>query len=205
VLASYQRLLQSRPFAMHLTQSAVIAVIGNITAQVLSTGEVTVQPIAEQVILTVGFIAPIVSCWFPLLSSLKLHWTLATAVDQFVFSPIFNIAIFWFISAVFKGGVGISGSEHMTTVCTRRVFWKQCSSSGDIARYDVSLSLYPAAFPTLADYSPVWSTQVSAYYLWLPATVVREVAVPDHLKGLFVNLIAFFWNIIFSIILAASD
>ena len=35
-----------------------------------------------QVLLTVCFIAPVVSMWIPFLGGLRLHWAKATAVDQ---------------------------------------------------------------------------------------------------------------------------
>jgi len=205
LLAQYQNLLMTKPFTMNLVQSGTIAAAGNVTAQLISgDGTVTAQPVIEQLVLCVCFIAPVVGQWFPILGSLRLHWTLATAVDQFLFSPVFNIAIFWFISAFFKGGVTLSARQHGLEVCEQRLFAQSCSTSDAIERYELSLLVTPGSFPALAEYAPVWSTQVNAYYLWLPATVVREAFVPDHLKGLFVNFVSFIWSIIFSFILAAS-
>jgi hypothetical protein len=203
----YQKLLRERPFTMSLVQSGTISALGNLTAQLLSGGGVRAQPVIEQTLLSVTFIAPICSMWFPLLGSFKLHWTLATAVDQFLFSPLFNIAIFVFISAGFKGGITFVSTAYQADaqVCTTKLFFmKECVSISPDDRYDFTLSLRPNQFAPLSSYAPVWSTQVNAYYLWLPATVVREAFVPPHLKGVFVNLVAFVWSIMFSFILAAS-
>ena len=38
-----------------------------------------------------------------------------------------------------------------------------------------------------------------------PATLLREKVVPPHLAGLFNNMVAFIWNIIFAMILASSS
>ena len=86
----YQKLLRERPFTMSLVQSGTISALGNLTAQLLSGGGVRAQPVIEQTLLSVTFIAPICSMWFPLLGSFKLHWILATAVDQFLFSPFLS-------------------------------------------------------------------------------------------------------------------
>ncbi len=190
-----------------LLQSGTIAAAGNVTAQLLSGSAVSSQPVIEQILLTVTFVAPVCSLWFPTLGSLQLHWTLATAVDQFLFSPVFNIAIFLFISAAFKGGVTFTMTAYQADaeVCTTRFFFRQqCVSISADDRVDFTLSVHPNQFAPLSSYAPVWSTQVNAYYLWLPATIVREAFVPGHLKGIFVNLVSFVWSIIFSFILAAS-
>ena len=93
-----------------------------------------------------------------MLISLKLHWVSATALDQFLFSPIFNVLIFFFITAAFKGGLEVHASSGETMSLT--------------------FSIVTSRFPPLLTYEPVHSTQVKAYYLWLPATVVREKHAP---------------------------
>lgn len=201
--ASYNTLLIQRPFTTNLVQSGLIAAAGNVTAQLAQNGTIAVWPLAEQVLLTMGFINPVVQAWFPILGSMGLHWISATAVDQFLFSPLFNIGIFWFMAAFLKGGVGLSAAEHRAQTCTAKIFGPHCTPDDAVERYELSLALYPETFPPLSEYHPVWSTQVNAYYVWLPATLVREAFVPPHLKGIFVNACAFVWNIIFSFILAA--
>lgn len=181
----YQTLLVRRPLTMNIVQSGIIAAAGNITAQLVADGEVSARPMVEQVVLAVVFIAPIVSMWFSVLAHLRLHWVTATIVDQFVFSPVFNITIFWFISAFFQGGIVASPSQRA-------------------GQYDLTLSFIPSAFPSPMAYEPMWATQVKAYYLWLPAGVVRERLVPAHMKALFNNAISFLWSIVFAFVLAAN-
>uniref|UniRef100_A0A7S2J6V3 Uncharacterized protein n=1 Tax=Haptolina brevifila TaxID=156173 RepID=A0A7S2J6V3_9EUKA len=186
----------------NIIQSGVIAAAANITAQLAADGAVASGPLLEQVVLTMTFIAPIVTCWIPILGSLGLHWTLATAVDQFLFSPLFNIAIFWFISAAFKGGIMLSFTQHDQQECTKGFFSRRECVTTVVDRYEVSLTMHPGMFAAVSEYSPIWATQMQAYYLWLPSTIVRETFVPPHFKGIFINAISFFWNIIFSFILA---
>ena len=201
--AQYQTLLKERPFTMMMVQGGLIAAAGNTTAQLGQHGTVSLGPLMEQVTLNLAFITPVVYLWFGFLGGMRLHWVAATAVDQFLFSPLFNIAIFWFISAVFKGGVAMSARRHLVEQCTNNLLGSRCTATDEIDRYELSLSLSPPTFPPLSSYHPVWSTQVNAYYLWLPATLMREKFVPPHLKGIFVNVVAFVWNIIFSVILGA--
>lgn len=202
--AKYNDLLVARPFTMNALQSGIIGGAGNITAQLIMHGTVTAGPAIEQFLLNSCFIAPVVSQWLPVLGGLGLHWTAATAVDQFMFSPLFNISIFYFITAAFKGGVTLAATEHAAEVCVSKLFRTECSASGSIGRYELAMSLYPGLFPPLLTYAPVWSTLVNSYYLWLPACVVREKYVPAHLKQLFCALVAFVWSIIFSLILAST-
>ena len=142
-------------------------------------------PILEQLLLGAFFIAPIVSWWFTILGKLNLHWLSATFVDQFCFSPLFNIAIFMFLSAFTGGGLALTRAAVGST-------------------YSLTLALDTSHFPSLLAYEPVHSTQVKAYLVWLPATLAREKLVPPHLAPLFVNVVSFFWNIIFSVILLSS-
>ena len=66
------------------------------------------------------------------------------------------------------------------------------------------LSLWPDRFPTVMAYDPIWSTLSKSYRLWLPAVAVREVFVPAHLKGPYVNCVSFVWSVVFALILASS-
>jgi len=184
IWAQYQTLLVRYPFAMNITQSGTIGAAGALTSQLMTKGTVTdLNAIAQQVVLNCAFIAPVVSLWFPLLGSMKLHWILAASVDQFIFSPLFNIAIFWFMTIAFGGGLALSHAHSNESM-------------------DLTLSLRYSAFPSLWTYQPVWSTQATAYYLWLPACLLREKAVPEHLKAIFGNVCGFVWAIIFASILA---
>ena len=140
----------------------------------------------QQVVLASCFIAPIVNTWFGVLGRLQLSMLPATLVDQFLFSPPFTIAIFYFLSAAFGGGVALTAG------------WR------DAQVVEVVGALNLSAFPSLLSYDPVWSTQVKAYWLWLPATLVREAFTPAHLKPLFTSSVAFVWNIVFAFILAAK-
>ena len=209
--AKYQDLLVQKPFTMNLIQSGVIGGAGNVTAQLIMDGSVAAGPVAEQVLLNVCFIAPIVSQWFPILGKLGLGWIGSTCVDQFMFSPVFNIGVFYFIAAAFKGGITLAAGSSFAAikyeeVCTTKLFRPtQCSPGSSVDSYELAgLALHPGSFAPLTTYSPIWSTQVSSYYVWLPACIVREKYVPAHLKQLFVTLIAFIWNVIFSFILASS-
>jgi hypothetical protein len=175
--ARYQSLLVRRPLATNLVQAGLIAGAGNVTSQLISSGAVEAWgPVAEQVLLSMCFIAPVVQVWLRVLGALRLHWVAATLVDQFLFSPCFNVAIFFVITAAFQGGVTVSAA---------------------------GLALDRAKFPALTAYEPVWSTQATAYRVWLPATLVREAFVPPHLKALFSTSVAFVWNIVFAFILKA--
>lgn len=66
----------------------------------------------------------------------------------------------------------------------------------------MTLSLHHQKFPSVWSYEPMWSVQVTAYYIWLPATLLREKFVPEHMKALFGNLVGFAWAIVFASILA---
>ena len=198
--AKYQRLLVKYPFTMQLVQSGILTAAGNATSQ-LVTGSTTVAlgPLIKQVILSVCLIAPIVACWIRFLSKLQLHWMLSTCVDQFLFSPLLNMAIFVFLSAAFQGGLNLTYTRFTADTCTSS-FFKKCEPGDE--RYDLLLTLRPSVFPAVTAYAPVWSTLASSYYVWLPATIMREKFVPPHLRGPFVLLVSFVWNIIFAIILA---
>ena len=180
--AKYQKLLKKKPFTMNVIQTGALAMAGNVTAQLtVTSGPFSITPVIEQGVLGVTFIAPIVYLWFSFLGKMKMHWTKVTLIDQFVFSPILNVAIFLYISAFFKGGLSILSSSDA-----------------------LSLKLTYGLFPPLLTFNPVHSTQAKAYLLWLPATIVRELYVPPPLAPVFVNLCAFVWNIVFSIILAGA-
>lgn len=179
----YQMLLMEHPMKMNVVQSGVLSAAANVVAQgITGDGSFDTKPVVEQLILGSLFIAPIVSMWFGVLGKLKLHWVAATLVDQFCFSPVFNCAIFMFMSAFFGGGIALTSAEKGST-------------------YSLTLLLDTARFPSALTYNPIHSTQVKAYMVWIPATLAREKLVPPHLAPVFVNLVAFVWNIIFSIIL----
>ena len=61
--ARYQTLLVERPFSMHLVQSATITAAGSSLAQLCTKGAVLARPLLEQVLLSLFFIAPVVSAW----------------------------------------------------------------------------------------------------------------------------------------------
>ena len=61
--------------------------------------------------------------------------------------------------------------------------------------------LKPALLPSLLSFAPIWKTQLTAYPVWLPATLLREKVVPPHLQQLFMNAVAFVWNIIFALLI----
>ena len=75
---------------------------------------------------------------------------------------------------------------------------------GEIDRYDLTLSLSPGVFPSVTTYEPVWSATVQSYYVWIPASSLREKFVPPHFKGVFSLMVGFVWNIIFATIMAAN-
>lgn len=128
--------------------------------------------------------------WLGFLGKLKLHWLLSTAVDQFLFSPFFNILIFWSF-ALLSGGVGFS----VPTL----------AALADPAEpLTASVSLHRNNFPPLSEYAPVWSTQVTAYKIWIPAVLAREALVPPHLAAVYCNVVGFVWNIIFAAIMNGS-
>lgn len=213
--AQYQDLLIRRPVAMNITQGGIITAAGNVVAQMVTESTVKAQPLIEQVLLTVCFIAPVVSKWIPFLGGLRLHWAKATAVDQFLFSPLFNVAIFFVMAAAFKGGIVLtSGPNPNPNPVVRAGIW---SLGGDGTGAGLSvplaththdavlwLSLWPERFPPVMAFDPIWSTLSKAYRLWLPAVAVREVFVPAHLKGPYSNCVAFAWNVVFAIILASG-
>lgn len=132
------------------------------------------------------FIAPIVNWWISILVRLKLSTLPATLVDQFLFSPPFTVAIFYFISAVFKGGLSLTAG------------WSGAE------RLEVNAALDLGKFPTILNFEPIWATQVQAYGLWLPATLVREAFIPSHLKQPFTSGVGFVWNVFLAFILAAK-
>ena len=172
VFGTYQSLVKRFPQRMNFLQTCILCMAGNATAQALvGDGPIALRPIVEQGALGLFLIAPIMSLWLPFLSSLKLHWVAATAIDQFIYSPLINIVIFWFIFAFFKGGIGMGVSS---------------SDSGD---HSLVLSLHTSVFPSVWTYEPMMASQVTSYWLWLPATIVREVFVPAHLAPLFMKCV----------------
>lgn len=182
--ATFQSLLIRYPMAMGILQSGVFAAAGSVVAQLCFTDEpFTLNKVYTQMFISMVCIAPVVALWFRFLFSLNLHWVKATLIDQFMFSPIFNSYIFFFISATLGGGVRVALPD----------------LSADVLNLTVSIDT--TVFPSLLSFEPVWRTQLIAYPIWLPATLLREKVVPPHLAQLFTNAVAFVWNIIFALII----
>lgn len=185
ILARYQDLSIAYPFTVNLITTLVLNVAGRATALILAGDSLALQPLLEAGFLGAVCIAPVVYLWIGKLQSLKLHWAAATIVDQFMFSPIFNMYVFCFISAFFGGGVAFSTTSTAETS-------------------SLTLALHKTKFPSLTSWEPVHKTQFTAYLLWVPASIVRELYVPPALVPLFINVVAYVWNIIFSFILMYS-
>ena len=98
-----------------------------------------------------------------------------------------------------------TADAHAAEVCTKKLFAPTVCIPGEVERYALSLSVRPGLFPRVLAYRPIWSTQLNAYYLWFPATLLREKFVPPHLKGIFVNFVSFCWSVVFAIILASGS
>jgi len=187
-LALYQTLLVRHPFLTNATQAGLISAAGSMTAQLITKGDIELYPVVEQTLLTVTFISPIVSLWLRTLSALGLNWIAATMVDQFVFSPVFNLMIFLYMSSVFKGGLSLVWNDNLK----------------DPFDLSLTLNLHRAKYPNFFTYEPVHSTQAKAYLVWLPATLFREKFVPPHLASIFVSAVNFVWFTMFAIILASA-
>ena len=177
--ACYQSLLVSRPIAMAFIQSGLLAMAGKTTANALTRAPTTAQDLADSLFLSVSLITPVVTVWLGALSQWKLHWIKATAVDQFLFSPVLNVVIFYFLAAA-KLTLPATTKDALT----------------------LSFTLRPAAFEGVFA-AQIWMAQLRAYALWLPATIVRQKYVPPYLQGIFVNVTAYVWNIIFYAIILA--
>ena len=111
----------------------------------------------------------------------KLNWWQATMVDQFVFSPIFNVTVFMWLSA-YGGGLTLALPDFSADTLT------------------LALSLTRSKFPAWND-SFMHMAQVKAWPIWLPAAVIRELYVPPHLAQAFVSCVAFIWAIVFAYII----
>ena len=186
--AYYKTLVSRRPVLMGIVQGGVISGFSNVTQQLFFGSEpFSMGPVYKQIFIAVACIGPVISLWLKILFSFKLHWVTATCVDQFLFSPVFNAYIFFFISAFLGGGLSVTLPDFSSST------------------YNLTFSLVPSAFPSIFAFEPIWKTQRAAYPVWLPATLLREKVVPPHLAGLFNNMVAFIWNIIFAMILASSS
>ena len=180
---STESLTVRKPLVMNFAQSAIITTAGVLTQQTFFSNEAyNLAPIVKMLALTVCFIVPINIQWFKYLGSLKLHWVTAALVDQFLWSPIFNIGIFAFLDS-YDGGISLTFPSTADTM-------------------SMMLTYTSSKYASVMTYRPVWSTQVTAYLVWLPATLLREAVVPPHLVPVFVNIVAFLWNIIFALLLA---
>ncbi|KAL1525721.1 hypothetical protein AB1Y20_020565 [Prymnesium parvum] len=178
ILSQHRALLEKHPLLIASLQGGLIGSAGNIVAQLLLSDVVEPAPIFQQAALSALFISPLVSLWLMLLHRLRLHWVASTLLDQFCFAPLLNIAIIYAITAAFKGGVVLKldtpAPQHTT------------------------LEIDHIKFPSMFQYEPIWSTQLKAYALWLPATFIREAYVPPHLATIFINCTSFVWNIVFA-------
>ncbi|KAL3924959.1 MAG: hypothetical protein SGPRY_003769 [Prymnesium sp.] len=182
--ARYKALLVERPLLVNILQTGFSSASANVVAQLLSGREVQRSPVIEQAILSMCFIAPIVSTWLRILPRFGLHWIASALLDQFMFAPTVTIGVFYFISAFFKSGVSIVYDPD--------------------APLTYSFILNKHVFPSLIDYQPVWSTQLKAYAIWLPATFIREALIPRQFAPLFINCVSFIWSVAFALILLAS-
>ena len=107
----------------------------------------------------------------------------AALVDQFLWSPfVMNPLVFWFLNT-YDGGLALESA----------------STPGSKS---LTLTWHHSKYASPLTYEPMWPMQFTAYLVWLPATLVREALVPPHLVPIFVNIVAFIWNIIFSFILS---
>lgn len=90
----YQTLLVRHPMAMNMAQSGAIACVANVAAPMINGGTVTAGSVLKGAFVAAFFVAPVISMWFGYLVRFNLHWTQAVLVDQFLFSPLFNIYFF---------------------------------------------------------------------------------------------------------------
>ena len=165
---------------MNFTQSIIMSAAGTLTAQAFTGGTYDFGAVLQFIALTVCIIVPINIWWIKKLGSLKLHWVKGALVDQFLWSPIFNIIIFAFLGS-YNGGISLSFPTTYDTM-------------------SMTLTYTASKYASVMTYAPIWKTQVIAYSVWLPATLLREAVVPPHLVPIFMNIIAFVWNIIFALI-----
>ena len=174
--ARYQAQLIAHPVRMQIMQAALLAVAANIFNQCFLLRKPFSTLLVTEQLTTNIIIAPITIWWLTVLRSLKLHWVAATLVDQLAFSVVLNIFIFYFIAAVFRGGISVGA--------------------------DLSFVVRADAFPSLRSYEPIWSTRVQGLKLKLPTTLVRELMVPVHLKGVYELGVRFVWSVVIAAILA---
>lgn len=171
----YERLLKSDPIRMQMLQAFVLALLGNLCNQcVLSSRPFDARLLAEQLSVNL-LLAPATIWWLRWLSRWRLHWVTSALVDQLTYNVVANVCLFYFIAAVFRGGVRVLPSP----------------------RIDV------AAFPSVLSYEPMWATRVRGFQTKLPTTLLREKAVPAHLKGAWELLVRFVWSIFIAAKLAA--
>lgn len=182
--ARYNTALVQHPFAMNLVQSGVSSVLAGVTQQAIAGKGFDLDPIATALTVTLIVISPIVSVWISLLQRWKLHWAVGTVVDQFAFSPLFNIVIMWSFDLL---GGGIEPIAPPPTA------WATAA-----APLAFGLTLHRSKFSSLRVFEPVWAVQWESYKLFLPATLLREKVVPPHLAMVFITVVSFVWNIIFA-------
>jgi hypothetical protein len=161
---------------MHIVQACALALVGNLCNQVISGSKIEVNLLLEQVCISL-FLAPATVAWLDFLRRKNFHWSVSTLLDQFCFSAVMNIVIFFFRAAVFKGGlvIGLPG-----------------------------IRVVRSAFPSIWDRDPIWGTRIKGLQLKLPTTLLRELIVPAHLKGIYELVVAFVWSMMLAAVLAKS-
>jgi hypothetical protein len=186
----YQSALIEYPFLTNSVQSTLVAALAVVLQQAFAGRGFSAAPVYTAVAINLLVIMPICSVWFSVLCKWKLHWVLATAVDQFAFSPLFNIVMFW--------AYNVAGGA------IRPVFPSASDLADATAPLAFGLSLHRSAFSSVFAFSPMWSTQMTSYKIWLPAALLREKLVPPHFAMVFNSVVAFGWNMILASILAET-
>mmetsp|Transcript_7129 Transcript_7129/g.11965 ORF Transcript_7129/g.11965 Transcript_7129/m.11965 type:complete len:191 (-) Transcript_7129:80-652(-) len=171
----YRMLLINHPFHMQVVQAAVLALLGNVCNQYLLARQPFDAALLTEQLTVNMLIAPVTIFWLQLLRKWRLHWVTAALIDQLGFNVMLNVSNWYFIAAVFRGGVFIGR-------------W--------------SIDLRRERFPSMLAYEPIWATRVKGLQLKLPATLIREKLVPAYLKGAWELLIRFVWNVIMAANLA---
>lgn len=167
---------------MNYAQSTIISAAGTMTSQALFQDAFNMADVVKYILLTVCVIVPVNTWWFKTLRSYKLHWVHAALIEQFLWSPFcMNFLVFWFLDT-YDGGLTL----------------ERGAATGSMS---LTLTWNYAKYSSPMTYTPMWDTQVKAYCVWLPATLMREALVPPHLVPVFINIVGFIWNIVFALIL----
>ena len=165
------------PHGMQLAQAVGLAALGNLCNQCLIARQsINTALIAEQVAVNV-LISPVTIYWFHAIQRYRMHWVMASLLDQLVFNVVLNAVVWYFVAAFFRGGL--------------------------LYGPGMRVGVNAAAFPSLLAYEPIWATRVRGLQLKLPTTLVREKVVPVHLKGVFELVVRLVWSVIVAAKLAA--